>query len=704
MSVNQVGSAQASKTTNNNSQKPSPSDAVLKRMANELKVSVNELKSMLKTSGVPKGKGIAALARESGMDMKMFCQLNGIEYSKWRDYKAKDKEVFYIIGKPDNSAKQKTTPAKPAPAKTETKPKPAPAKPQQAPKASTIKTPAAANKAKWGSDYTPAELAKNIYSLSKKYYGAVGKPDFDALVSQVNPKNASAVIKEYKKLNGESLLHTLTREVRSDEAKRKQAALKVYDALAKAQGTPAAVRNGFVKELNDQFDSIGFVNTKKLDETLNRMMASPAELAQKMKNDIHGKWGASGTDSFNELMALVTPRNAQQVIKAYDDLKTGETLIKGISREVNSSKDARKADIMHVYDMLAMQKGSSASKRAEFQNELNKEFNSLGLVSTKKLDEMINSITGSSAAGSATPASESKGNAPMPIKDLAGGNYKVKLGNGKTMTANSLRKDAITSARKDEGFNDVKNPHIIRPLPNVNSAGKIEAASEIHLPTGKNGPMKGKVVIVNAGHGGYGPKNGFFDAGTVLSVKDASGQKRPIEEWRVAGSYTEDLTKKLQAKGATVVVVSGPVRNGGMAEDKYLENLLAGNRGSADVRKLFKGTNKSNIAFVSIHVESVKTDPKRKACTVRANNDAGDQALAQKIQKHVGKNIFCLRPEIATNDYYVTRAMGPKIPAVLLELGNIANDNIAASLLSSNDRGKYTQAVADALEETLLKK
>ena len=187
----------------------------------------------------------------------------------------------------------------------------------------TPQTPAAANKAKWGSDYTPAELAKNIYSLSEKYYGAVGKPDFDALVSQVNPKNASTVIKEYKKLNGESLLHTLTREVKSDEAKRKEAALKVYDALAKEQGTPSPVRKGFVKELNDQFDSFGLVNTKKLDETLNRMMSSPAELAQKMKDDIHGKWGASGTDSFNELVALVTPKNAQQVIKAYDDLKTG---------------------------------------------------------------------------------------------------------------------------------------------------------------------------------------------------------------------------------------------------------------------------------------------------------------------------------------------------------------------------------------------
>lgn len=698
MSVNQVGRTQASKTTNNNNQKPAPSDAVLKKLANELKVSVKELKSILKTSEVPKGKGIAALARESGMDIKTFCQLNGIEYSKWRDYKAKDKEVFYIIGKSDNSAKQKTNSAKKVTAKTEPKPTQTPEKTVQIQK-TTPQIPAAANKAKWGSDYTPAELAKNIYSLSEKYYGAVGKPDFDALVSQVNPKNASTVIKEYKKLNGESLLHTLTREVKSDEAKRKEAALKVYDALAKEQGTPSPVRKGFVKELNDQFDSFGLVNTKKLDETLNRMMSSPAELAQKMKDDIHGKWGASGTDSFNELVALVTPKNAQQVIKAYDDLKTGETLIKGISREVNSNKEARKTDIMHIYDMLAAQKGVPASQRVEFVNELNKEFNSLGLVDTEKLDSIITSMMNNvqSYSQSSSVSNQAVNNNPNSSK-------KITLSNGKTFTAEELRKGAISSARKDEGFKDVKNPHINRPLPNVNSAGKIEAASEVHLPTNKNGPMKGKVVIVNAGHGGYGPQNGFFDAGTVLSVKDAKGEKRPIEEWRVAGSYTDNLMKKLQAKGATVVVVSGSVANGGMAKDKYLENMLVGNRGSANVRKLFKGTKKSDIAFVSIHVESVKSNPNRKACTVRANNDAGDQALAQKIQKHVGKNIYCLRPEVATNDYYVTRAMGSEIPAVLLELGNIANDKIAASLLSSNDRGKYTQAVADALEETLLKK
>ena len=48
--------------------------------------------------------------------------------------------------------------------------------------------------------------------------------------------------------------------------------------------------------------------------------------------------------------------------------------------------------------------------------------------------------------------------------------------------------------------------------------------------------------------------------------------------------------------------------------------------------------------------------------------------------------------------------MGSEIPAVLLELGNIANDKIAASLLSSNDRGKYTQAVADAFRRNSFEK
>ncbi len=309
-------------------------------------------------------------------------------------------------------------------------------------------------------------------------------------------------------------------------------------------------------------------------------------------------------------------------------------------------------------------------------------------------------VSSSSSSSSSTTASTSSSS------ESEDGKKKIKLGNGKSMTAAELQEDAIESGKKDPGFSKVKDPYIVRPMPFVNSSGKIEAASELHLPTNKKGALKGKVVILNAGHGGYNPANGFFDAGTVLSVKNAQGKEMPIEEWRVADSYIQDLTAKLQAKGATVVVVSGPVQKGtgGMFDTAYLENMLRGNRGSSDIKKLFKNTSRSNMAFVSIHVESAKEKPSVKACTVRANNDAGDKKLAEKIQTHIGNNISILTPRVETNNYYVTRAMGKDIPAVLVELGNIANKDIAASLLSSGDRNKYTTALATALEETLLKK
>lgn len=695
--VNGVGTTSSSGNVKAQSGRNFPDDKTLKKAAEQLGISVEQLKAHLSKSKVPTNrKSIYALVDNNKMDMKTFCILNGIDYNKWRDYKAGADEMFFVINNPKQYIGKKVPETAVKSKNTAQIPAQKPAKKVQVKAPAKVQTPATVNRAKYGSDYTPTELAKMIFAKSKEYYGAVGKPDFDALINQINPKNASIVLKEYKKISNETLMTTLSHEIRSDKDKRKAAMLHVYDALAGERGTPASIKEGFKKELENQFDSFGMVNTKKLDTTLNRMMASAENIALWMKNEIHSKWGAVGRDSFNELTALVTQNNAEQVIKAYTGLKTGESLIEGITSEVKSSKESRKAAVMHIYDMLAKQKGVPASKRAEFENELNAQFNSFGFVNTKKLDEMINSMINSS-----TPSVANKNTTKPYSKDDS---TKITLGNGKTYTAEQLRRGAISSAKKDEGFKDVKNPYIVRPLPNVNSNGKIEAMSEIHPSTNKNGPLKGKVVIVNAGHGGYSAKNGFFDSGTVLSVNDANGQKRPIEEWRVSGTYTEDLTKKLQAKGATVVVVSGPVRNGGMADDKYLENLLVGQRGSADVRKLFKNTKKSNIAFVSIHVESVKDDPSKKVCTVRANNDDGDLALAKKIQQHVGKNIFCLRPEIATNDYYVTRAMGPEIPAVLLELGNIANDNIAASLLSENDRGKYTQAVADALEETLLNK
>lgn len=551
-----------------------PSETVLQKIAEELHISADELKKRLKAAQIPSGKGIYWLTQQYNMDMKTFCKLNSINYSEWREYKASNNETFYVISEqPEKSSKttgsknSKSTPAAKSEktSSTATKNKSS----QQAVKTDKIRS-VEENKQKYGSSFTPAELCKEIFQKSCDYWGAVGRPDFDMLIDEINPKNASAVIKAYttdnpKNKKSESLINTITSEIRSSKQDRKKAVMKVYDALAEEKGAPPAKREEFKKELDAQFDKFfGMVNTEKLDKI--------------------------------------------------------------------------------IQEIIAMSKQ--------------------------------------------TPVSE---------------NTKITLGNEKTFTAGQLRDDAIKSAKKNPNFSNIQNLSINRPLPYLNSEGKIEASCAVNWPTNEDGSLKGKVVIVNAGHGGYNPSNGYFDSGTVYSTKDEDGNKIPIEEWEIASEYTGELTKKLQAKGATVVVVSGPVEKSaeGMSKTEYLENLIKGERGYEDARELFKNTKQSDIAFISIHID--KCDPKKKACSVTVQeSDDCDKKLAENVRKHVGKNIETLQPEIKTNNYYVTRAMGETIPAVLVELGNITNDDVVKSLLSPTDREKYTTALADALEETLL--
>ena len=273
---------------------------------------------------------------------------------------------------------------------------------------------------------------------------------------------------------------------------------------------------------------------------------------------------------------------------------------------------------------------------------------------------------------------------------------KVNVGD-KTYTAGELRKGAIAGAKNDPGFKDVKNPYIDRPYPVVNGKNQIEASCEIFNST-HSGNLNNKIVIVNAGHGGYCPNNGFFDSGTVLSVKNAEGNQMPIEEWRVAKIYCKALTEELNSHGATVILVSGAVLNGGMAKTEYLEHLLKGERGPNDVRETMKNAKKKDISLISIHVESNKEKPSDKACTARVQyNDDNDSIFAGYLSQGIRGQLYNLAPEMKWDNLYVTRVMGKQIPAVLLELGNIANENVCKSLLSHTDGYKYVKGIADGL-------
>lgn len=354
-------------------------------------------------------------------------------------------------------------------------------------------------------------------------------------------------------------------------------------------------------------------------------------------------------------------------------VKSGDTLYKiakqnGMTvdklKELNglSSNSISKGDVLYVYQN-AQQKAPQPETKPEIKSE------------TKPKSE---------------PKAESK--PAEVIQKSANDNSTITLNNGKKHTLKHLKESAIKSAKK-EFINT--NQYIVRPDPYVVD-GKIEAKCEIQNPSSKDGTLKGKVVVLNPGHGGYQQDDGFFDPGVVYNVNG-----KPMEEWKVCQDYVDILASKLRSKGATVVIVQGAVKNGGMFKQKYLENLIEGKKGSDELRNLMKNTPKSDMLFLSVHIESAKAKPDQKQCSVIAK-DQKDIELAKNIKQSLKDGFALYEPEINTErNLYVNNAMGNEITSCLIEIGNIANKDIQKSLVSKYDMNKYMDCVSGAIEKTI---
>ena len=673
------------------------------------------------TGQIPSGKGLTALAREYGMTLSEFCALNGID----RNYPPQKGEMFYVKFKAENnsSAKSKSSEVNAGEAGL--------AVPEL-----DAETKAEVDKIK-----TPEEIARALYEEADHKIGAVGKDKFNAVFAKLNKDNINDIVRAYNEISPkESLINMISSEWGSDKEVRKAAMTRVYDLLAEKAGSPKATderREAFIEELNNEFDSFGTVSTKKLDKMIfNMSEKTPAEIAGALK-EAAGEKGCIEKDNFQMPFSDINKNNVMEVLKEYDKIKgsgwfSDSSLLDTIASEWSSSQESRKDAMTKLYDLVAQNVGSKVAtpeKRQEFIDELNDEFDSFGTVSTDKMDEILNSYVYPDGKPVKTKKSDSKkkqiernGNTGSNASHLSGKAYPNEIfystngGNSKDITpttmttikdtdgnyvnAGTLKNWAISGGKRDPGFKDVEDPFIMRPLPNYNTeTKKIEAVTEVLEPKAR-GNLDGKVVILNPGHGGYQQKNGFFDAGTVLSVENAEGEQMPIEEWRVAQSYVEKIADNLRKRGAKVVIVSGAVRNGGMAAQKYLEGMLAGKKGDDNVRELMKDTDKKDMLFLSVHVESAKEKPESKMCTVRYTKNI-DKELADNISRYVNQGFMTLTPDSTHDNLYVNNATRG-IPSSLLEIGNIANGHITNSLLSEFDQNKYAECIANAIEATLL--
>lgn len=569
------------------------------------------------TDVVPNGKGIMALIRKYNMTFEEFGKLNNLP-KPYREYIASKGEKFYVKpSKVDTKGKTSTSAKTQAPtqAKTISRPKPKPkatgriAKSAAAAGASVGATVGSYMQkiAKWGSSYTPNELATNIYTKAEEHWGAVGKPDFDALIKEINPKNAEAVIKAYpknsKNTKRESLINTITSEIRSDKELRKKAAMHVYNALATAKKAPESKRKEFQAELNKQFDKlIGMVDTTKLDSMI-------AGLSGKAKV-------SRGSATPQRVKAKAGTSKSGQIRKS---------ILKAAQKEISDAFYKSRTD-------------------------------SRGITVPSYIDQMVAAVNKNS-----------------------------------TLTP-TQKQQQIAKIRKAK----VNISTISRPFPNVDKSGKIDNTPKVteFKPTGKS---NGKVILLNEGHGGF--TGSAFDGGAYSFQERPKGSNTyyPIEEFQIVKPYSRDLTKKLQAKGYTVVTFAGEVTN--MANRQLVQKLTA---------KYTKKFGQNNAMLISLHSDSGTS---KGSGVLYDKRDAKDTALATSINRALNKQSWISakpaeRPyeEVDTKTkqkklthslYVLTKSHG--IPSNLLEieyLGGVRSLN----LTSSDYRKQFVNGTLEGIE------
>lgn len=571
------------------------------------------------TDVVPDGKGIMALIRKHNMTFEEFGKLNNLP-KPYREYIASKGEKFYVKPSKVNTKGKTSTSAKtqaPTQAKTISRPKP---KPKPKATGRIAKSAAAAGAsvgatvgsymqkiAKWGSSYTPNELATNIYTKAEEHWGAVGKPDFDALIKEINPKNAEAVIKAYpknsKNTKRESLINTITSEIRSDKELRKKAAMHVYNALATAKKAPKSKRKEFQAELDKQFDKlIGMVDTTKLDS----MIA-----------------GLSGNAKVSRGSA--TPQRVKAKAGTSKSGQIRKSILKAAQKEISDAFYKSRTDAR-------------------------------GITVPSYIDQMIAAVN----------------------KDS-------------TLTP-TQKQQQIAKIRKAK----VDISTISRPFPNVDKSGKIDNTPKVteFKPTGKS---NGKVILLNEGHGGF--TGSAFDGGAYSFQERPKGSNTyyPIEEFQIVKPYSRDLTKKLQAKGYTVVTFAGEVTN--MANRQLVQKLTA---------KYTKKFGQNNAMLISLHSDSGTS---KGSGVLYDKRDAKDTALATSINRALNKQSWISakpaeRPyeEVDTKTkqkklthslYVLTKSHG--IPSNLLEieyLGGVRSLN----LTSSDYRKQFVNGTLEGIE------
>lgn len=172
-----------------------------------------------------------------------------------------------------------------------------------------------------------------------------------------------------------------------------------------------------------------------------------------------------------------------------------------------------------------------------------------------------------------------------------------------------------------------------------------------------NLPLKGKIIYIDAGHGGV----------------DSGAQYKDILEKDINLDIAYELKSKLENKGATVYMTR--------YDDYDLSNTGAMLRKRSDLYNRAQIINNSEAdLYLSIHLNSTTSSKWHGVQIFYDDINSENKKLADSIQSTFDSN----RKISEINDRYMYRIVTK--PGVLIELGFLSNSNDREGLLNENKR------------------
>ncbi|WP_456273202.1 N-acetylmuramoyl-L-alanine amidase [Bacillus sp. AK031] len=175
-------------------------------------------------------------------------------------------------------------------------------------------------------------------------------------------------------------------------------------------------------------------------------------------------------------------------------------------------------------------------------------------------------------------------------------------------------------------------------------------------------PLKNRIIVVDAGHGG----------------KDPGAVNGSVYERDIVMDVTDRLARKLEAAGARVMK-----SRSSNSEFLSLEERVQYSEG------------KYAEMFVSVHVNAALSEAAKGAETYYndSQNDNGTESyyLAREIQEEIASMVNMYDRGVKDGEWYVIKYQ--EIPAVLVELGFISNNGDLAKLTSSQYKELYAEAI-----------